>query len=133
MATSVQEVMTPAAHVLDASASIQDAAQLMAEDRTSEIVVCDRGRVCGVVTLRDVTSRRTPRGRVPADATAGEICCWGAATVAPTDTVAHAMWLMRRTGLDALAVVDGGRPVGTITRSRLVVGGGAVAEGTSAA
>jgi len=133
MGPSVQEVMTPAAHVLDASASIQDAAQLMAEDRTSAVVVCDRGRVCGVVTRRDVMSRRTPQGRVPADARAGDVCCGGAATVAPTDSAAHALRVMRRTGLDALAVVDDGRPVGTIVRPGQRVGGGALARATSAA
>jgi predicted transcriptional regulator len=58
---------------VDADATVQDAAQLMAEEDVHSLLVSDGGEICGVVTDRDLIMRGTTNVDVPPDARVGDI------------------------------------------------------------
>jgi CBS domain-containing protein len=61
----VQEVMTQGVKCVNPEATIQEAAKLMKDLDVGPLPVCDKGRLAGMVTDRDITIRATSEGRDP--------------------------------------------------------------------
>jgi CBS domain-containing protein len=121
MAQAIKDVMTRTTRTLDRGASVQQAAQIMAEDDIGAVIVVDGDTVSGIVTDRDITVRSTAKGRAPADATVGDVISGDIVTVAPTDTVGDAVGLMHDHAIRRLPVVEDGRPVGIVSIGDLAI------------
>jgi CBS domain-containing protein len=116
---TVRDVMTRQLTTLPTSASVLDAACAMRDANIGDVLVADHGTLCGIVTDRDVVIRALAEGREPSRTTLGDICSHELTTVAPTDSVEHAVQLMRQKALRRLPVVDHGHPVGVVSLGNL--------------
>ncbi|MGN6390310.1 MAG: CBS domain-containing protein [Burkholderiaceae bacterium] len=70
---TVSELMTRNVEFVAPQDSLQRAAQLMDELNVGALPVCDRGRLVGMVTDRDITVRGTAAGRRPQEAHVDEV------------------------------------------------------------
>ena len=118
---SITDVMAPDPICMPASSSVASAAIVMRDAGIGDVVVEDEGRVCGIVTDRDITIRVVAEDRHPSEVSLGEICSRELTTLSPWDSVADAVRLMRDKALRRLPVVDDGRPVGIVTLGDLAL------------
>ena len=121
MAKKIQDVMTRSPRVLDASASVEEAAQLMERDEIGDVIVSMDGKVWGILTDRDVTIRVTAHAIDPTTATVGDICSGEVVTMNPTDPVDEAVRLMREKAIRRIPIVEDGKPVGIVTLGDLAL------------
>ena len=114
-AQTVHDVMTFNLTTLPMSASVLDAACAMHDANIGDVLVVDNGNLCGIVTDRDGVIRAIAEGREPASTTLADICSQKLSTVSPTDSVDHAVQLMRQKALRRLPVVENGHAVGIVS------------------
>ncbi len=114
MARQVHEVMTPEPASLPLDAPLTEAARLMRDKEVGGVLVTQDGRLCGVLTDRDIVVRAVADGRDLTGTRLAEICSAGVVTVSPDDEAGTALRLMRDQGMRRLPVVRDGRPVGMV-------------------
>lgn len=112
---SVRELMSPHPIRLPSWAQVAEAARKMNDAHVGSIVVEDDGKLCGIVTDRDVTIRAVAQGLNPSTTTLAQICSTEVVTLSPDDDVEHAIDVMREHAVRRLLVVDGGRAVGIVS------------------
>ena len=95
--------------------------EAMREADIGDVIVIENNRVCGIVTDRDIVVRTVAEARDPATTTLADICSHPLLSVSPTDSVEHAVRLMRTHALRRLPVVEGGQPVGIVSLGDLAV------------
>lgn len=115
MPQSIREVMTPSPTVLDASATVAQAARAMRDQSVGDVLVERDGSLCGIVTDRDLVVRALADGSDAGDMPLGDICSRDLVVLAPTDSVDDAVTLMRERGLRRIPVCDGPQPVGIVS------------------
>ena len=121
MAQLVREVMTPHPVTLSATASLVDAALAMRDFDVGDVLVLHDGKVCGIVTDRDIVVRGIASGNYPATVKLAEICSRELTTLSPNDRVEDAVSLMREKAIRRLPVVEGKKPVGIVSLGDLAV------------
>ena len=119
MAKHIRDLMTPNPVTLSAASTLVDAAIAMRDFNVGAVVVLDNGHICGIATDRDIVVRAIANGNYPATTRLGEICSRELTTVAPSDTVAEAVRLMRDKAIRRLPVVENGQPVGIVSLADL--------------
>ncbi len=113
--------MTPNPRMLDADATVREAARLMANEDIGDVIVCEGGNVTGIVTDRDITVRAVGAG-MPCDTTPlSEICTKEVVTLSPDSTAEEAMQLMREQAIRRIPVVDDGKPIGIVSLGDLAM------------
>jgi signal-transduction protein with cAMP-binding, CBS, and nucleotidyltransferase domain len=113
---SIREVMTAAPETVRRSASLQEAARVMARDDIGNVIVeSDDGTIAGILTDRDLAIRATAEGMDPSSTTVEQVYSAGVATLAPTDTVHDAMQRMREHDVRRLPVVESGTAIGIVS------------------
>src|SRR3712207_3632586 len=109
----VRDVMTPDPKVVQARATLEEAAAIMALLHVGPLPVVDQGRLVGVLTDRDIVVRSVAAGADPVQATVAEAMTAEAITCHPDDDVAEAARLMKEYHVRRLVVVDpDGQPIG---------------------
>ena len=121
MAQSIRDVMTAHPVALPATSSVIEAARAMRDSDIGGVIVVDNGRVCGIVTDRDITVRGVAEGRDMSHLKLADVCSRVLTTVSPTDSVDDAVRLMREKAVRRLPVVEGGKPVGIVSLGDLAV------------
>jgi CBS domain-containing protein len=119
---TIRELMTADPVVLDASATVSDAARAMTARDVGDVLVRSDGKLCGIVTDRDLVIRAfagDPQGA--ARRTLGEICTRDIAAVAPDAEVDEAIRLMREKAVRRIPVIEGDRPLGIVTLGDLAI------------
>ncbi|GGL80825.1 oxidoreductase [Streptomyces fumigatiscleroticus] len=115
MAELVRDVMTPGVVAVRPDASLVEAAQLMRDQNIGNVVVADGQEVVGVLTDRDIAVRVVAEGTDPLAVSARAACTPDPLIVAPDDSVAQAVTLMREHAVRRLPVVEDGLPVGLVS------------------
>ena len=115
MARHVREVMTPEPPSLPLDAPLTEAARLMRDEAIGGVLVTQDGRLCGLLTDRDIVVRAVAEGRDLTGTRLADICSAGIVTVSPDDETATALRLMRGSAVRRLPVVEDGRPVGIVS------------------
>jgi CBS domain-containing protein len=112
------EIMKRKVQTVDADATIQQAAEKMANANVGFLPVTDRtGRVLGTITDRDITIRAVARSRAP-DCLVREVMSEEMVSCQPSDDLATAEELMGRKQKSRILVMDGsGGLVGVISLS----------------
>src|SRR5947207_1246880 len=59
----IRDVMTPNPRCVSPDDSIQSAAQIMRDEDTGAVPVCDNGRAVGIITDRDIVVRAIAEGQ----------------------------------------------------------------------
>lgn len=121
MPETIRDVMTASPRTIDHNDTVREAAELMRAEDIGNVIVCDGGEVCGIVTDRDVAVRVVAEGKDPSATIVGDICSKDLTTVSPDDPVDEAVRLMRDNALRRLPVVEGGKPVGIVSIGDLAI------------
>jgi CBS domain-containing protein len=121
MATAIRDVMTTNPIVYPATATIMEAAEGMREFDIGDVLVERDGKISGIVTDRDIVVRAVADGKPAQNVTVGEISTDILFTLAPSDTVEHAIQLMRDNSLRRLPVCEGDTAVGIVTLGDLAI------------
>jgi CBS domain-containing protein len=80
-----------------------------------DVLVRDNGKICGIVTDRDLVVRALAEGVDPQKKRLGEMCTEQVVSVAPNDDVEMAVKLMRKHAIRRLPVLDNGKLVGIVS------------------
>ncbi len=100
---------------LPPSATVRDAARIMAERHIGAVLVAVDGRLQGIFTERDLLARVVAAGLDPDDTVLGGVMTPDPDTVAPGDTALVALRRMTECGYRHLPVVSGGQMIGMVS------------------
>ena len=115
----VREALFADPRVLAATASVQEAAELLTRPNVKSALVVDGAQLVGCVNPDSVIAA-VARGLDLRTATAGEICERDVTTIAPDAPLDEALRLMVECGLERLPVTEDGRLVGVLPREPVV-------------
>ena len=116
MAQQIREIMVEDIQAVPRETSLREVARLMKERAIGDVLVTeDGGRLCGIVTDRDLVVRAAATGRDLDGTSVGEICSEQIAQLEPTASVDQAVQLMRERAIRRIPVVENGRPVGIVS------------------
>jgi CBS domain-containing protein len=121
MPQSIREIMTTGPVTCPSSTTVSEAAEFLRDRDIGDVLVERDGKLCGVVTDRDMVVRGIAEGIDPAKATLGDFVTGDVVTLSPDDSVADAISLMRGRALRRLPVVEGGKAVGIVTIGDLAI------------
>jgi CBS domain-containing protein len=121
MAQQIRELMTPNPVSMPGTASVHEAARAMRDADIGDVIVIEHHQVCGIITDRDIAVRIVAEAKDPATTALADICSHSLLTVTPTDSVEHAVRLMRTHTIRRLPVVEEGKAVGIVSLGDLAV------------
>ena len=116
---NIREVMTPNPRCVSPDDSIQSAAQIMRDEDTGAVPVCDNGRAVGIITDRDIVIRAIADGQP--NRPVRDIATRDVISVSPDTSTREAAELMSEHQVRRLPVVDGERLVGIVSLGDLAV------------
>lgn len=102
----VKELMTVDAEVLDPGATVEQAAQAMADADVGSLPVLRRGKVVGILTDRDIAVRVVAEGLSPRETKIERVMTSDVVSCPEDADVEEAVRLMSRNQVRRLAVVD---------------------------
>ena len=117
MGMSIREVMTSEVKACEPSATVVEAAKLMAQEDVGPIPVVEDGRLVGIITDRDIVVKVIAKGDDPSSRTVGDIASLDLVTITPDSDVSEALDLMAENQVRRLPVVDGDRLVGIVAQA----------------
>jgi CBS domain-containing protein len=117
--TLVREAMLTDPKALPASASAQEAAELLTRPEVRAVLVVDGERLVGVVTCEALVERVVAAGRDPRSTPVGDVAEPVTVSVLPDLAVEDAYRLMEAEDVERLPVTEDGRLVGVLSRSAL--------------
>jgi CBS domain-containing protein len=117
MGKSIKDVMTSEVRACEPSATVVDAAKIMAQEDVGPVPVVEDGRLTGIVTDRDITVRVVAEDRDPSSTTIGEIASTKLVTVSPDDDLETALKLLAENQVRRIPVVEGDRLVGIVAQA----------------
>jgi CBS domain-containing protein len=127
MPPRVSDVMTAAPQSLPLDATLFEAARVMRDEGIGDVLVTFAGRLCGVVTDRDIVVRAVAESRDTALTPLGDVCTAELTTVRPEDDTGTAARLMCEQAVRRLPVVDDDQhPIGIISIGDLALANGEV-------
>jgi CBS domain-containing protein len=100
-----------------ASDSAQAAGEHLADPDVRAVLVCDEGRLVGVVTRKTLVREVVARGLDPRTTPLGEIAEPPIFTVDAEQALEEAFGMLEERDLERVPVVEGGRLVGVLSRS----------------
>ena len=109
----IQEEQTLA--VLNERSTAREAAKLMSERHIGAVLIVERGRLAGIFSERDLTSRVVAPALDPDKATMAKVMTRNPETIRPTDTVRSALMLMHQRSFRHLPVVEGTKVIGIVS------------------
>ena len=115
MARLVREAMTAEPICLASNTTVLEAAKRMCDYDIGDVLVTENGKICGVLTDRDIVVRALAEGRDCAQTTIGEIASNHLITITPDDPVSRAVELMRQHSIRRLPVCQDGQPLGILS------------------
>ena len=92
-----------------------DAAQLMAANNISAILVAEKGKLIGIVTERDLTAKVVAGELDPKTTSLSKVMTANPDVLAPDDSPINALELMRMRGYRHLPVVDDDKIIGIVS------------------
>jgi CBS domain-containing protein len=113
----VREAMLPDPHALAAGASAQEAGEALTRPEVRAVLVCDAGRLLGVITRKTLVSEVVALGRDPRTTTLREIAEPPNATIEAATPLVEAFAFLEERDLERVPVVEGGKLVGVLSRS----------------
>ena len=120
----VRDVMNSWPEVMDADATVAEAAQLMRDKSIGDVMVVEGeedNRLYGILTDRDIVVRAIAEGLDPTKTRIGDICSRKLTTVSPDHGVGHAMRVMRAKAIRRLPVAEAGQVIGVLTIGDIAV------------
>ena len=118
---NVRDVMTPEPIVLSHQATVQEAAQRMRDADVGDVLVERDGKLCGIITDRDIVVR-VIANQQSADSTTLEDCCSeDLHTLSPDEDADVAVQTMRQHAIRRIPVVENGKALGIVSMGDLAM------------
>lgn len=117
----VSEIMTTNPVIVEASTPVINVAEEMRNNDIGGLVVRKDGKLCGIVTDRDIVVRVLAAGKDPKTTKIDLACSHELLTVAPDQDASDAVKLMRERAVRRLPVVQDDRLVGIVSLGDLAV------------
>ena len=115
MAQIVADVMTANPVTVESEDTAAEAAMRMAANDAGDVIVLANGKVCGIVTDRDIAIRLVAQG-LPSSTQVSEIVSDSDVLTVDRDmALDQAIELMRAKGVRRLPVVQGGSAIGVVS------------------
>lgn len=111
----VSDIMTQPAKTVRASATVAEAAELMALHDVGSLPARDEDKIVGIVTDRDVVLRCIAAGLDPGATLVRTIMTRSPVTVPPSTPVDDALWLFAHLRIRRLPIVEAGQVVGMLS------------------
>jgi CBS domain-containing protein len=113
----VRDAMVTEPLALAASASAQEAGEALTRPEVRAVLVCDEGRLLGVITRKTLVREVVARGLDPRTTTVGGIAEEPVATFESDMLLAEAFNLLEERDLERVPVVEAGKLVGVLSRA----------------
>jgi len=131
MPRKVSDIMTTSPRSLPLEATLYEAAQVMRDSGIGGVLVTFAGRLCGLVTDRDIVVRGVAESRDPALTPLSDVCTADLITVHADEDVGEVAHLMSRQAIRRLPVVDDQRrPIGIVSIGDLAMADGGIDRNT---
>jgi CBS domain-containing protein len=117
--SQVRDAMVPEPGTLDASASAQEAGERLSDPAVRAVLVCDDGKLLGVVTRKTLVQQVVAPGRDPRKTKLREIAEPPLHTIDATLDLDEAFRVLEERDLERVPVVEDGRLVGILSRTVL--------------
>jgi CBS domain-containing protein len=112
----IREIMTTPVVQIQQDETVEVAARTMARYNIGAIPVCGQdGKLCGVLTDRDMVTRCLAAGRQPQDTKVADVMSGNVISAQPDMDVAVAAHLMGRKQVRRLPVVENGKLLGMVS------------------
>jgi CBS domain-containing protein len=111
--------MVPEPGTLDSAASAQEAGERLSDAAVRAVLVCDDGKLVGVITRKTLVWEIVAKGRDPRSTKAGEIAEPPLHTLDAGLSLDDAFRELEQHDLERVPVVEDGRLVGVLSRSVL--------------
>jgi CBS domain-containing protein len=116
MAHQIKDIMSKNLHRVGRDTSLREVARMMKDKCIGDVLVTQAdGRLCGIVTDRDIVVRAIAEGRDMDRTCAADICSADLARLEPTSTTDQAVKIMRERSIRRVPVVNDGVPVGIVS------------------
>lgn len=121
MAQTVADVMTANPVTVESEDTAAEAAMRMAANDAGDVIVLANGKVCGIVTDRDIAIRLVAQG-LPSSTQVSEIVSDSDVLTVDRDmALDQAIELMRAKGVRRLPVVQGGSAIGVLSLGDIAI------------
>jgi CBS domain-containing protein len=118
-AQHVRDAMVPEPGTLATSASAQEAGERLSDPAVRAVLVCEDGRLIGVITRKTLVQEIVATGRDPRTTSVGEIAEPPLFTLDASLSLDDAFRALEEHDLERVPVVEDGRLVGVLSRSVL--------------
>ena len=113
----VRDAMVREPFALPASASAQEAGEALLRPEVRAVLVCDEGRLVGVITRKTLVGRVVAKGLDPRTTTLGEIAEAPNAILDSATPLGDAFAFLEDEDLERVPVTEDGKLVGVLSRS----------------
>jgi CBS domain-containing protein len=113
----VRDAMVRDPLALPASASAQEAGEALNRPEVRAVLVCDDGRLAGVITRKTLVREVVAKGLDPRTTTLGNIAEAPNATIDSATPLGDAFAFLEDEDLERVPVIEGGKLVGVLSRS----------------
>lgn len=117
----IRDIMTQTVVSIEPGESVEVAARTMTHYNIGALPVCTNGKLCGVVTDRDIVTRCLAAARQPANTKVGQIMTEQVTSVRPDMDVGAAAHLMGRLQIRRLPVAQDGKLCGMVSLGDMAV------------
>lgn len=114
--TPIKQIMSKKVDVLPVDAPIMDAAKMMRDHDIGSIVVSGSdGKVCGMLTDRDIVVRGLAANADLETMRVGDLCSKDVEGITPDGTVDQAVQVMKQRAIRRIPVIENGKAVGLVS------------------
>lgn len=117
----IRDIMTRSVVSIDPAESVEVAARTMTQYNIGALPVCANGKLCGMLTDRDIVTRCLAANRQPANTSVRQIMTQQVTSVRPDMETGVAAHLMGRLQIRRLPVVADGKLCGMVSLGDMAV------------
>ncbi len=117
----VKEIMTHPVVAIHPGESVEVAARTMAQYNIGALPVCANGKLCGMLTDRDIVTRCLAANKSPGGTQVRQVMTEQVTSVRPDMDIGAAAHLMGRLQIRRLPVMDNGRLCGMVSLGDMAV------------
>ncbi len=117
---TLSKYTNPKLTAVSSELTVTDAAKVMSESKTDSVLVFENDNVVGIITDKDIISGVVAKGIDPSKITVKEITHKPVIKIHKDSKVKDAIELMNKHDIRRLIVEDDQRPIGVISRKKIV-------------
>ena len=117
----IKDIMTRSVVSIDPGESVEVAARTMAQHNIGALPVCIGGKMCGMLTDRDIVTRCLAASRQPGSTQVRQVMTEQVTSIRPDMETGAAAHLMGRLQIRRLPVVEGGKLCGMVSLGDMAV------------